>query len=392
MKNISVFILILLLFNFCVSSKKLLENGQYDQAIQQSIQKLRKDPANAKEIGVLERAYNIANKQNTDRIAYLNLEGQPNRWDEVFQIYNQLKGRQDLVSTVMPLKKGGQDYTFPTVDYNKEIVDAKNKAAEYYYSHGKQSMKEKNKLAYQDAFYDFQRVKQYSASYTDVDRLMNECADKGTYYALLIPRNNTEFRLSEDFMRNIITVDLVNLNSNWVQYFNQTNSRNSYDYNIFVNLRLITVSHEKVTPRTYNESKKIQDGYEYELDAKGNVKKDTAGNDIKRPKYKTISCQVIEALQEKIAHIEGVIEYQDNSTNQILKTVPIAADNIFRHISSVASGDKNALSEDTRKRIGVLPMPFPNNWDMIFAAAETLKSSVYSVLRDNKRGVERNFR
>ena len=39
---------------------------------------------------------------------------------------------------------------------------------------------------------------------------------------------------------------------------------------------------KKYQKHTTLEFQQIQDGWEYELDRKGNVKKDTSGNDIKK--------------------------------------------------------------------------------------------------------------
>ena len=76
---------------------------------------------------------------------------------------------------------------------------------------------------------------------------------------------------------------------------------------------------EEVKENNYSETKEIEDGFDYELDANGNVKKDTAGNDIKIIKYKTIRCNVKELHQFKTARISGTIDYLDNYNNKLLK-------------------------------------------------------------------------
>ena len=62
---------------------------------------------------------------------------------------------------------------------------------------------------------------------------------------------------------------------------------------------------------------------------KGNVMKDTAGNDIKIKKYKEIQCTVIESHQNKDCNINGEIEFISTNPQSLLKKQPIAAEHSF---------------------------------------------------------------
>ena len=55
-----IFILTILLSG-CGSSKKQLQKGNYDAAIQKAVKQLRKDKTDAKQIDILEQAYKVAN-------------------------------------------------------------------------------------------------------------------------------------------------------------------------------------------------------------------------------------------------------------------------------------------------------------------------------------------
>ena len=71
----------------------------------------------------------------------LKMEGKPNNWDEIYLVYKALNDRQSLVRTVTPLKWNGRSVDFPYVDYVPEMVNAKRKAADFYYAHGSELMK-----------------------------------------------------------------------------------------------------------------------------------------------------------------------------------------------------------------------------------------------------------
>ena len=59
-----------LLMAGCGSSKKQVEIGNYDAAINKAVTALRKNPNSSKDIESLERAMNIALEQDNERIRY----------------------------------------------------------------------------------------------------------------------------------------------------------------------------------------------------------------------------------------------------------------------------------------------------------------------------------
>ena len=93
-----------LVFAGCGSSKKQLESGNYEAAIQKAVKALRKDSDSEKDILTLEKAMNIATEQDNERIRYLKIEGKASSWDEIYLIYSKLNDRQTLVRTVTPLE------------------------------------------------------------------------------------------------------------------------------------------------------------------------------------------------------------------------------------------------------------------------------------------------
>ena len=72
-----------------------------------------------------------------------------------------------------------------------------------------------------------------------------------------------------------------------------------YDYFVNVNVRNIAVSPDQTMQRDTVVKKDVEDGFSYQLDKKGNVMKDSLGNDIKTKKYKTLQCALIETIQSK---------------------------------------------------------------------------------------------
>jgi hypothetical protein len=127
----------------------------------------------------------------------------------------------------------------------------------------------------------------------------------------------------------------------------------------------------------------VEDGFEYVLDASGNVMKDTAGNDIKLQKYKTLQCTMIETHQFKSVRIDGNVEILSNNPKKLIRKEPIGAEHIFDHGSARAVGDVDALDEEALSMIDREALPFPTDFEMIFNCTETLKPAI-------RQGIYRN--
>ena len=161
MKRISYLFIVILVLAGCGSSKKQMQRGNYDAAIDKSVKKLLKDPESEDDIVVLERSYQIANERDLERIKFLKMDGNPNSWEEIMNIYLRLKDRQTQVRTVLPLQLNNRTINYEYVDYDSEIIEAKHKAAEYFFAHGQKLLESNTKEANRQAHYEFLKVKQY---------------------------------------------------------------------------------------------------------------------------------------------------------------------------------------------------------------------------------------
>jgi len=369
----------------CSGPQKYLKRGQYDTATRKAVQKIRKKPTKAKNIDILAEAYPKANSINLDRIKFLRQEGRPDAWDEIFNNYSALKDRQAMVKTVYPFQHPTRTINFTFVDYDNEVINAKKNAAEYFYAHAKSLLDGGGKAGARDAFYEFQKVKQYYSNYQDVDNLIYQAREAGMSRALVKVQNGSHIKLPSEFKTDLIKNDYGRINTEWVEYDAEQRTGIDYDYSVVVNIKMIDVSPEGIKEESFNETKEVDDGFDYALDNNGNVMKDSLGNDIKIPKTKTISVLVTKTLMHKAVHMEGNVYYINNFTGKVLRTVPIAADNFFDYTFAIANGDFAALKPETKKLIGKKPIPFPPDFDMIWAAGDILKNVAYDAMRNNRR-------
>ncbi|MGA2406847.1 MAG: hypothetical protein ABSF81_08875 [Bacteroidales bacterium] len=387
MKRIVPFIFILtIILSGCGSSKKQLEKGNYDAAIQKAVKQLRKDPTDVKQIDILSQAYKVANDQDNERVRFLKMEGKPNNWDEIYLVYKALNDRQSLVKTVTPLNMNGKSVDFPYVDYLPEMVNAKRKAADFYYAHGTELMKSGIKENYRQAYAEFIRAKNYVGDYEGIDNRIQETKLQGMSRVFVSIQNISMLKFPQEFEQDLLVLDLPRLNSEWVEYYTQNlNDSKQFDYFINVNIKNISVSPDRSLQSDSIIKRNIEDGFTYVLDKKGNVMKDSLGNDIKQKKYKTLQCALVETIQSKTCHIDGEVEVIQMNPNKVLNKEPIGARSNFENISSRALGDIQALNPKQLERTKTSVVPFPTDIEMVIRCSESLKMAIRGAIQNNRR-------
>ena len=390
MKKIYLCLIISAVLFSCSSPEKLLSRGNYDGVINKSIKKIIKNPRKENNVELLDKAYKLANERDLDRIKYLTREGNPNSWDEVLMLYSGLKDRQTRVRKVLPLNLYGRTINYEFIDYDAQMIDAKRNAAEYFYNHGKELMENKTKDAYRQAYVELSKADNYSGgAFPDLAQMIDEARYAGISRVLVSVMNSTNLRLPEDFMENLLAINTYGLNSEWVEYhFKPLDQETNFDYYVDINLQIIDVSPERINENDRLIKKKVQDGFEYVLDSRGNVMKDSAGNDIKVPKYKELSCTVIEKEQQKFVTLKGEIEVISDNPKRLISKDPISATTEFHHVSARAVGDIEALDEKTKKAVGVNEVPFPDDITMIYDTSEALKNAISNVIRSKRRYIQ----
>ena len=385
MKVNAVFIILTLFIISCTSSQKMLDRGQYDRAIERSAEKLQKKPGNSKELEVLKEAFELANMFDRERIEFLELEGLEESWIEIFELYEQLNHRQNRIRR-LPTRVRNQ---FTYTNYDQAIIDSKSAAAEVSYRRGIEFMNRGDKAGYRMAWEEFNRTANLLPGYEDVDRKIIETRQLGLNNALFLAENNSNVIVPDYFQTELSKISLKDLNTRWLNFDTYENDHTQYDYLLVLNIGEISFSPESVERRIIRDSKEIQDGTRYEYDGNGNVKKDSLGNDIRVPNFKTVSAEVSEVLQQKSAFIGGSLDIYELETDQLIRTENLAVEWVFENRFGTLSGDRRALSDQNAAIVGGRELPFPTNEQMVLDSTELLKDRAKAVVRGQRRVLER---
>lgn len=380
MKKLFFLLIIVVFASSCTSSRKYLELQQFDMAIQKSTKKLMKKPDNYKEIDILTRSWNAANQRDNEQIAYLKTTGQPEIWDEIFQIYQNLKNRQNVVRNLPQQVLSSIGYTY--VDYTNETVNAQRNAAEFYYQKAMTLMESGDRFLARQAYEHLLQTKRFFASYKDVDQQILRAQDLGTTRILFISRNNTNKIIPEGFLEEILKFSVGDIESRFIKFYNIIDTTKQYHYKAVLNLTKVDVSPESSREFFYEESKEVQDGWNYVLDSKGNVMKDSLGNDIKIPKMVNLVCKIHETQLHKQAIVGGYLDIYA-ADNTLLKSDPITAETFFDYAYAEANGDKSILKDETKRKLSNPPAGFPNDFKMIWDAASIVKGIAKDILVRN---------
>ncbi|MCD8528505.1 MAG: hypothetical protein LRY27_00640 [Chitinophagales bacterium] len=375
-----------LLLSGCSGAQYFVKQGNNPQAIYAAANKLRKNPKKAdKTILALEHAWKVEQTRILDRINFLKLDGNPESWVEINDLYNQLDGYQRTVKPFLPLfiHKEYRNADIPLVDVQQELVNSKQKAAEFLYAKGNQLLDKNDKMAARDAYGYFVKIKDYYGNYKDVDDKINEAYNSGQNHILVGYSNHTNMIIPQQFMDNLTAFNEQELNSPWTKYHTNQNDRSAYDYLLEVHVLTIDIGPEQVNNTSYQDKKQVQDGFQYILDGKGNVMKDSLGNDMKEPAYKDIVATIFRTEQTKIGVLNGVVEYK-RANGQVFQKFPFQEALGFKNMFATFQGDKNALSAESKKIIGGAFVPFPSNIQMVMDASELVKAKTYAIIQNNQ--------
>ena len=364
----------------CKAPTKLLETGNYDDAINVSLKRISGKKKKSEHVAALEDAFAKAMYQDLRLIDNLKAENRSENWIQIFDLYTEIDHRQQKIEPLVPLiDENGYEAKFKFIRVAPLITEAKENAADHHYNAGLAFMdnaRRGDKLAARSAFAEFDAIGRYYSSYKQRSQLLEEAHTLGITHVIIKTSNASLASLPPNFEQVLLDFSVSDINTQWKQYHTTPQSGLNFDYTINVKLTEIGLGPEVQNSREYIDHKEIEDGFDYVLDDNGNVMKDSLGNDIKVPRTMIIKANVIEVFQQKIAGVSGRIEYIDNNTNNMLRAENINVDAVFENYASTYMGDKRALSEESWARIGNQPLPFPTNEALLMQAAQQLQPAV----------------
>jgi hypothetical protein len=379
MKNLLYILGLFILMTGCRSIEKMVDQGEYDEAIIFATEKLAgKKNKKTKHIQGLEEAFAKINQRDMARINYLNGINRPENWDEIFAIASLIEQRQSRISPFLPLiSKEGYIAQFEFIKTDIIKNEAIVGAADYHYREGLRSLgllETTGKKTYaRKAYYQFLEADSRIKNYKDTPELLAQTVELGRVKIFVDVVNQSDAIIPIGFENEVKDITVREMNSLWRSFHINRSEEHTYDYIATLAVTSLDVSPERETIREYRDSKEIKDGWEYKKNKKGKYILDTLGNKIKVDKFITVKAKVTEIQREKVARVIGLLRYTDNNNGELLESKPIDVEAVFIDYASTFRGDRRALSDHNRNRLKNVPLPFPNDLSMIMNASNNLK-------------------
>ncbi len=380
---------LVLLIGACTTPRHYIERGDYDSAISLAIRRLSgKKNKKTDLVKDLERAFAQAQARDLRLADNLSKSGRPEEWERVNRLHRQISQRQERIRPLLPLiSKDGYRAHFEMIDIVQLERESRERAAEYLYQQAQNLLEQARKGDRRAAREAHQLLcdieNRYFRHYKDKDELLREAYALGISHVGFEVVNQSGRILPPRFEERLLAFGLNELNTEWKRFHFNPSPDQLLDYRVVFRIDQIDISPERVSERQYTEEAEVEDGWEYVLDDRGNVRKDSLGNDIKKPRIVRVRADVVEVYQTKAARIAGVLDIRDDRGYRLF-TRPMSTEVLFENYASTFRGDRRALSKETRARMGNAPMPFPPDADMLLQAAERLKMPIREELRSNR--------
>jgi hypothetical protein len=389
MKKFTLYLLLLFIVAACgvKTTRNLIGQGVYDAAIDKATQKLRKNKTNKKSkeyIALLDEAFTKAKDHDNSTIKFLVKDANPQKLEQIFNIYKNLNARQEKIRPLLPLKLNNKEVLFAFEDYTDQIISSKNALAKYLYDNSKALLYTKDKMNARRAYNDLVYLNEISPSYKDTGILMNEAQFKGTDFVHVFTKNETLMVIPVNLNNALLDFSTYGLNEKWTEYHGGKQKNIIYDYGLSIAFQQINISPEQIKEREFTVENEIIDGKIKQLDSRGRVIKDSLGKDIMVDNLKVVKALVNEVRQFKTVQVVAKIDFINLNSNQLLESFPLSSNFVFENIYARFKGDKRAIAPEYYPNFRNGPVPFPNNQQMVFDTGEDLKNQLKGIIKQHQ--------
>ncbi len=367
-------------------TQEALNSGNYWTAINKAISNIadnKEKKSNQPFIVMLEDAFEKNTERELQHINFLEKEGNPANFEEIFKTYEQLKSVQQQIRPLLPLHIADENRKaqFSFKNYDAQIIAAKETLSDYLYNNAVNLLASgKTKIDFRQAYDNLTYLQEISPDYRDVRQKTDEAYQKGLDYVIVQIFNNTDKVIPVRLEEELLNFNTYGLNNLWTEYHTNKLTDLDYDYQMEVSFQDINISPEQINEKQIIKERQVKDGFTYVKDQQGNVVKDSLGNKIKTDNFKTVRADFYQFTQFKSAQVTGIVNFVDLRKQQQLNQYPLASNFIFEHSYANYDGDKRALDNDLLSLLQLARVPFPSNEQMVYDAGEDLKNNLKNIL------------
>ena len=206
MKIIRLLPFLFLVLMACSTGQKAFQRGNYFEAVNTSVERLRSNPDHKKSAQVLQSSYPQALQWAQDEIDLLLSGNDPLKWEKTVNVMRRVN---NLASEIRRSPAAQNIVQTPKV-YTSEMNMALEKAAEETYQGGLALMNLRERTAAREAYSLFMRSNELVPGYKDTPQLIRLAKAKATLNVVVepIPVHSRLFELSAGFFYNQVYENL----------------------------------------------------------------------------------------------------------------------------------------------------------------------------------------
>jgi hypothetical protein len=382
---------LLILLSGCYSAEKLIETGQYDQAVNKLASRLAgKKKKSREDVVNLEFAFKKAQERDLSSEAEYLQDDDEVKWERIYSIHTRIEDRQRRVEALIPLvSRDGYQASFQFINTSERKKESKANSADYFYRSAQRLLDESRKTGEKrparEAFDFIQKINNLYSNYKDVAAMKRQALELGTSHYLVRMVNNTQAIMPVQMENALLSISVNELNKNWKEFDMRPDPNIHYDFHIIMNLTNLDFSPERERIRV------VDDVYETEeeellVDKKGKPILDSLG----KKQYSKVKVKypfsIEEVSQIKSAVVGGRLEWINQQNKNVEFTRPLNVEAVFENrFGRLIKGDQDHLTDEATRIMKGRPMPFPSNEAMVLDAAEKLKLIVKDYIFERER-------
>ena len=339
MKSIFYVFFTAIILSACASSKNYLERNDQDRALSDAVKKLNKTPGDEDATTAIPLLYSSIQTNRLAKIKALKNEQDPARWDKIIKEYEYLQDAYNaIVNSTAAFKLVNAE------SYSSNIYEAKQSAAEEYYTNGQNFLAKSGRDNSKKAYNYFKKSDKFVPGYKDAQAKANEAYDKAIINVVINPVQdnsyffnsgwgNSGYNYSNEYFQQSLVRDLSGINKDRYParfYTDWQARRDNVQPGWVVDLKLRNI--DIPYPSNYN--------YSRNSNAQVQIGTDTSGNPVYRTVYATLNI----TRSSFTARADMDINITDVTTGKNISFRNVRDEYRWQEERATYNGDSRALS------------------------------------------------
>ena len=360
----------------CANVQKLVDQGNYDEAINLAARKLSgKKNRKTKHVKALERAFIKVMNQDLERISYLSSKNSADSWAETYWIYHAVNKRQETIAPFLPLiSKDGYVAHFKMTNVSNDMASSAKKAGQLYYTEAKEQLStaeiKNDKVLARRASRTFEQARSFDPTLEDLEFYMIQSIDLGTNHILIETQN--------EFLPEFNWSGKIRSNNRWTQYYYNPSDRTTYDYVASLIVQDVALSPEQEVINREFYSKKIESWRDI-TNSDGSIATDTLGNVIQEKIIELREAHVTQIERTKSIVLNGSADITEARSGKAIISEQLQLSIDFYSEAYRVKGDQRALPERIRNSRRQIEN-FPSDIDLILQGQEEMIVAYENIL------------